>query len=184
MLHLLYCSSEEIDSIPGLRLSTSAAFSILMREKGRDAGWREDPIISRAIQEVEHIPIISGAGTYASILDYGIRPEDMSNGVKNLVLCKFAEGASRLTQMGPNCYPYLGVICRDRDVYGVTCTVLELPRSFFDYSAVRSFNCGQVLRTYSDWLDHRPDWMNFGESVSAKVLNDWEQEVPSDWLQI
>lgn len=173
MLHIVVCSTADSWDVPGFIRSPKATFDRLLEEDTTRRAWVEDPVIASAIQEVDQVPRLEGETMYTSLLEYGIRPQDLSTGVKNLTLCKFYNGVNRGAMMGPNCYPFLGRICACKEVYMTVTTPFDLTDEFFAYSAIKVGNDGRVYATLKDWNKSSPDLTFFDQKLKREWLQRW-----------
>lgn len=146
MLYLYFDSLDNLCERDGFIYNPSAYFdSIYERE------WLQDPLIREAITTVDEVPL--GEDTFESLLRAGLRPEDLSTGTKNLVLCKFFDGMNRLSSMGENCFPFLGRISLERDVC-MGCSIgFYIDEDFFDICPIHIVNSDKTYTTWTEWWD-------------------------------
>lgn len=77
--------------------------------------WLEDDFGRRVIQGIDRAPL--GSDVQRSLLEHGMRVEDLCTGTKNLLLCKHLDGMiNRMTMMGENCYPFLLEAAETKDI--------------------------------------------------------------------
>lgn len=119
MLYLYFANQYDLLDYPGFINGTDGAFLNLYKQYGKEQQWLQDSIVRECIQKVDRIPL--GLDTLKSLLEAGVRPDDLCTGTKNIILCRFVDGVHRQARMGPNCYPYLFKIGAVRELYVGCC---------------------------------------------------------------
>ena len=81
--------------------------------------WLSDPFGRAVIETIDKVPL--GEDVERSLLEFGMRVEDLCTGTKNLLLCRHLDKMNRMTMMGENCYPFLLDAADEKDItMGVT----------------------------------------------------------------
>lgn len=81
--------------------------------------WLNDSFGRSVIEAIDKVPL--GENVERSLLEAGMRVEDLCTGTKNLLLCKHLSMMNRMTMMGENCYPFLLDAAEEKEItMGVT----------------------------------------------------------------
>lgn len=92
-----------------------------------------------------------------SLLEAGMRPEDLYTGTKNLLLCRHLNLFNRMTMMGENCYPFLLDAAEEKDItMGVTAYFLMRDEALRGRS-VHFVNDDSYVNNQMDFLDKITD---------------------------
>ena len=150
----IYVSDTDVlvKKYPEFILYPSAWFDLNYTEE-----WLQDEFSRRCISEIDKIPL--GESTLRSLLEENMKPEDLCNGTKNLINCKFLDKMGNLLKMGPNCYHLLmdladekelmmglgnSIIFKDTDLKG---RLVYFP--LVDFYAKTSYEFNQALVMHS-----------------------------------
>ena len=113
MLHVRCANAHDMRNVSGYISNVAAYFEYYYKDS-----WIEDKLFTRILTEIEEIPLI-GETNKESLLLYGITVNQISNGSKNLLLCKYLDMINCLSKMGSNCYHILMDLADEKDIYMV-----------------------------------------------------------------
>lgn len=157
MLNVVFGYVDTVLQLPGVIKCPGGYFDFEFEEHGKQNGWLNDPIVRDMLRTIDRVPLSDDEDTYTSLIKCGLRPQDIANGTKNLILCEFCTGVNRLDMMGENCYQFLGAIAAKREVNAVCPTTLTLEHGFFNQGSVRVLNNGKTYATADEWVKDMPD---------------------------
>ena len=83
--------------------------------------WFECEFGHKLLNDVGHLECRENDSVKNRMLALGLDAEHLATGIKNIFLCKYYLEYQRvmLTRMGPNCFPYLFDIAKEKDIYCV-----------------------------------------------------------------
>ena len=99
-----------IEEYPNFVAATSSYFDNFYEDE-----WLDDDFVRKCIEQIDK-KSLGDLPTEKALLEYGMRPEDLRGGTKNLILRKFTDTMGNLLQMGSNCYNLLMDIAKSKDV--------------------------------------------------------------------
>lgn len=178
MLYMTFCDRAELRRIPNLIWGPNEIFNEIYDTLEDAKQWLNDPLVRRAIAEIDHVELIEGEPTELSIMKHGMRVYDLSTGTKNLILCKFVNGVSNGERMGPNCYKFLGEIAQNRPVYqAVSCQFYPRPELFLQ-TPIFVGNTNRVYRNRSEWDEDDAGFVYRHARLEGEwVCTQWYKEV-------
>ena len=120
-----------------------------------ESGWLSDPFGRSVIETIDKVPL--GEDVERSLLEFGMRVEDLCTGTKNLLLCRHLDKMNRMTMMGENCYPFLLDAADEKDItMGVTAYFLIRDEALKGRK-VHFVNDGSYVDNQMDFLDKITD---------------------------
>ena len=131
--------------------------------------WFQDPLIVRAIREVDRSEVVIGEALI-NRFGQGYSVETLSGGTQCLCCIKFfPDRCFNLSQMGDNVLPFVYEIARERDV---TC-VLEHPAKFSDEVLAEGLICidGVIPKDFEEYSDMYYDALKKHEKYMEEVID-------------
>lgn len=117
-----------------------------------DESWLEEDWAQRAVRDIDHIP--PEKSIHQALWDRGITYQQLSGGVKTLLLIRHMDGLFEFERMGYNCYPYLMEIADMREVFvGMSYVHSEFDDNIIKGRAFEYLNTGAIMHTQDELLE-------------------------------